>query len=119
MLRLCVLGLLGLIAAPALPAEQPPKLSVLIVDGMNNHDWPRATKILKESWRAADGSRSMSRPAPQPMHPGSMGPLAAPVRQVRRRPEQLQRRPHGQRRPLAEGGRKGPGGLSFAVVAGS
>jgi len=26
----------------------PPKLSLLIVDGMNNHDWPRATRILKE-----------------------------------------------------------------------
>jgi hypothetical protein len=25
-----------------------PKLSLLIVDGMNNHDWPRATRILKE-----------------------------------------------------------------------
>ena len=48
MLRLCVVGLLGLVAAPARPAEQLPKLSVLIVDGMNNHDWPRATRLLKE-----------------------------------------------------------------------
>jgi uncharacterized protein len=24
------------------------RIPVLIVDGMNNHDWPRATKILKE-----------------------------------------------------------------------
>ena len=24
------------------------KIAVLIVDGMNNHDWPRATKLLKE-----------------------------------------------------------------------
>lgn len=45
MLRLCLL--LTLAAAPA-PANEPsPKLSVLIVDGVNNHDWPRATKILK------------------------------------------------------------------------
>ena len=28
--------------------EPPPKFSVLVVDGMNNHDWPRATRILKE-----------------------------------------------------------------------
>jgi type 1 glutamine amidotransferase len=29
------------------PAPAPRKLSVLIVDGMNNHDWGRATRILK------------------------------------------------------------------------
>jgi acetyl esterase/lipase len=28
--------------------EPPPKFSVLVVDGVNNHDWPRATRILKE-----------------------------------------------------------------------
>jgi type 1 glutamine amidotransferase len=33
--------------AVAQPAKEP-KLSLLLVDGMNNHDWPRATKILKE-----------------------------------------------------------------------
>jgi uncharacterized protein len=32
------------IGADALPQ---PKLTVLIVDGMNNHDWERATRILK------------------------------------------------------------------------
>ena len=50
MSRLCVIGLTVLLALPALAAEPtpPPKLSVLIVDGMNNHDWPRATKILRE-----------------------------------------------------------------------
>jgi len=50
MVRLCVLGLLGLIGVPALAAgPAPPRtLSVLLVDGMNNHDWPRATGILKE-----------------------------------------------------------------------
>ena len=48
MLRLCVLGLLGLLALPALADPTPPPgLSVLIVDGMNNHDWPRATKIIR------------------------------------------------------------------------
>lgn len=46
MLRFCLL--LALAATPALAGEEPsPRLSVLIVDGMNNHDWPRATKILK------------------------------------------------------------------------
>jgi len=37
----------GLFAAPGETAERPAKRSLLIVDGMNNHDWPRATKILK------------------------------------------------------------------------
>jgi hypothetical protein len=46
MLRFCVLWLLGLVAVPALAADS--KFSLLIVDGMNNHDWPRATRILKE-----------------------------------------------------------------------
>jgi type 1 glutamine amidotransferase len=46
MLRLCVLLLLTLLALPALAADS--KLSLLIVDGMNNHDWLRATRILKE-----------------------------------------------------------------------
>lgn len=36
------------LATLAIAAEPHPKLSLLIVDGMNNHDWPRATKILKE-----------------------------------------------------------------------
>jgi len=51
MLRHIVLGLLGLAVVSALAADAapPPKLSVLIVDGMNNHDWPRATRILKET----------------------------------------------------------------------
>jgi len=49
MLRLCVLCLPGLLAVPALAADPTPRstLSVLIVDGMNNHDWPRATGILR------------------------------------------------------------------------
>ncbi|NLS93907.1 MAG: hypothetical protein GXX96_17230 [Planctomycetaceae bacterium] len=37
MLRVCVLGLLGVLAVPAVAVES--KLSLLIVDGMNNHDW--------------------------------------------------------------------------------
>lgn len=50
MSRFYPLVLLGLAAVPALAAgPAPPRtLSVLIVDGMNNHDWPRATGILKE-----------------------------------------------------------------------
>jgi type 1 glutamine amidotransferase len=44
-------GLLGLavVLATAANAAPPTKLSVLVVDGMNNHDWPRATRILKET----------------------------------------------------------------------
>ena len=34
--------------SPATRPAVPPKRSVLIVDGMNNHDWERATRILKE-----------------------------------------------------------------------
>ena len=45
MLRLCLL--LTLFAAPALAEESSPRLSVLVVDGINNHDWPRGTKILR------------------------------------------------------------------------
>ncbi len=45
----CALILLSVLAADG--SDKPPgrqsRLSVLIVDGMNNHDWPRATKILK------------------------------------------------------------------------
>ena len=50
MLRHIVLGLLGCAVVSPLPtdAAPPSKLSLLIVDGMNNHDWPRATGILKE-----------------------------------------------------------------------
>jgi hypothetical protein len=34
----------------AIAAEPQPKLSLLIVDGMNNHDWPRKVeKALLES----------------------------------------------------------------------
>jgi len=44
MLRLYASVLLGLLAVPALAVDS--KLSLLIVDGKNNHDWPRATKIL-------------------------------------------------------------------------
>ena len=50
MLRLSLVGLLVSLAGPVPASEQPLKppsrLSVLIVDGMNHHDWPRATKIL-------------------------------------------------------------------------
>ncbi len=49
MLRPLILGWLALAAVPSLAADStPPKrLAVLIVDGMNHHDWPRATAILK------------------------------------------------------------------------
>jgi len=45
MLRLCLL--LALAASPAVAADPSPKLSILVVDGMNNHDWPRATRLLR------------------------------------------------------------------------
>ncbi|NLX99578.1 MAG: ThuA domain-containing protein [Rhodopirellula sp.] len=50
MLRQIVLGLLGFAVVCALHADAAPlpKRSLLIVDGMNNHDWPRATGILRE-----------------------------------------------------------------------
>jgi len=35
----------GLVAGADVPPQ--PKRSVLIVDGVNNHDWERATRILK------------------------------------------------------------------------
>ena len=45
-----------------------PAPTVLIVDGMNNHDWPRATRILKEilddSGRFARVDVSTSPPPP-------------------------------------------------------
>ena len=49
MSRLYPLILLGLVA-PAVAADlaPSPKLALLIVDGMNNHDWPRASRTLKE-----------------------------------------------------------------------
>src|SRR4051794_8003356 len=45
-----VLGLaVALIAtSPMIAAPAQNKISVLIVDGMNNHDWPRGTKLLKD-----------------------------------------------------------------------
>jgi type 1 glutamine amidotransferase len=33
---------------PAAEPHVPAKHSLLIVDGMNNHDWPRATRLLKQ-----------------------------------------------------------------------
>ena len=35
----------GLVTGADVPPQ--PKRSVLIVDGVNNHDWERATRILK------------------------------------------------------------------------
>jgi hypothetical protein len=39
----------AMLIGASLGADAPPqpKLSVMIVDGMNNHDWERATRILK------------------------------------------------------------------------
>jgi uncharacterized protein len=46
-LTLCSFAATLLASTGAQSADQP-KIPLLIVDGMNNHDWPRATKILKE-----------------------------------------------------------------------
>jgi uncharacterized protein len=43
-----VLFLLALSIPSIVVAGERPKISLLIVDGMNNHDWLRATKILRE-----------------------------------------------------------------------
>jgi type 1 glutamine amidotransferase len=55
MVRICLcFGLLGLFEMTVTAAEPPSKLSVLIVDGMNNHDWPRATRILTRVLASSD-----------------------------------------------------------------
>ncbi|MCL4204928.1 MAG: ThuA domain-containing protein [Pirellulaceae bacterium] len=55
MVRICLgLGLLSLLATTVTAAEPASKLSVLIVDGMNNHDWPRATRILTHVLASSD-----------------------------------------------------------------
>ena len=49
--QLCILGLFVLaLAVPVHAADlaATPKLSLLIVDGMNNHDWLRSTRILRQ-----------------------------------------------------------------------
>lgn len=50
-MKIATLWMIALLAAAASAAAQTTqpraKISCLIVDGMNNHDWPRATRILK------------------------------------------------------------------------
>lgn len=51
------------------PPSAPRKLSALIVDGMNNHDWPRATRILRQVLKDSgrfDVTVSTTPPASQP-----------------------------------------------------
>ncbi|MGD0899507.1 MAG: ThuA domain-containing protein [Thermoguttaceae bacterium] len=49
MKALLICLLVTLVGNPSWAADNAePRLKLLIVDGMNNHDWPRATKILKE-----------------------------------------------------------------------
>src|SRR3954467_15406731 len=48
------------------------KISVLIVDGMNNHDWPRATGILRSIYEASGRFRvdvSTTPPTPPTSQP--------------------------------------------------
>ncbi|MHB8901638.1 MAG: ThuA domain-containing protein [Thermoguttaceae bacterium] len=79
--RVRILGLLTLLAmatiaaptalaAPASDSPSAPRLRVLIVDGMNNHDWPRATRILegildRSGLFAVDVSTSPAADAPE------------------------------------------------------
>ena len=42
-----LVGLLLVSISASTESAVSPPISVLIVDGMNNHDWPRATRILK------------------------------------------------------------------------
>src|ERR1051325_3195651 len=50
-MRLFQAVLLLLALCPGVVSAQPPepakKISVLIVDGMNNHDWERGTRLMK------------------------------------------------------------------------
>ena len=93
-------------------AAEPPKLSLLIVDGMNNHDWPRATKILKEILEGSGQFKVEVSTSPSADASKEAWDKWRPdFHEVRRGAEQLQRRPHGQGHPLAQGSREGPGGL--------
>lgn len=47
-LKFTVLVLIVLLVQESLSAAPAKKLSVLIVDGMNNHDWQRGTRLIKE-----------------------------------------------------------------------
>jgi hypothetical protein len=42
-------------SAPGADDPPHPKVSVLIVDGVNNHDWERATRILKSILLSGSG----------------------------------------------------------------
>ena len=99
--RAAVVFAVALAACPA--AAQPIRL--LIVDGQNNHDWPRATRILKgileSSGQFTVGVSTSPRRQPQ----NGLGQVATRVCPVWRCPEQLQRR------CLANGSREGPGRL--------
>ncbi len=45
--RLLLAAAVGVLALTANAAHETPKLKVLIVDGINNHDWQRGTAIMK------------------------------------------------------------------------
>src|SRR5262245_47192926 len=47
------LAALLLVHMPTRAQQPPPRLSVLIVDGMNNHDWQRATRVLRDILRSS------------------------------------------------------------------
>ena len=79
-----------------------PKRSVLIVDGMNNHDWERATRIIKAILTDSGlftVDVSTSPPADAPAE--RWRDVEARLRPVRRGGHELQRRAHVQGRPLA------------------
>src|SRR5437667_10589398 len=47
-MRIILVAALALLALHRQVPAAPKKISVLIIDGMNNHDWPRATAILRD-----------------------------------------------------------------------
>ncbi len=80
---LSFIALAGLPMGFVIGAEPPPqpKRSALIVDGMNNHDWERATRILKAI--LLDSGRftvdvSTSPPASAPPSGGGRGSPTSP-----------------------------------------
>ena len=96
--KACVLGVLLLASlAPSRARADAPanKIRVLIVDGMNNHDWARNTRILKAILEGTDRFAvdvSTSPPTTQPSEAHRVGQLAAQVQRLPGRRHELQRR---------------------------
>ena len=101
---------ISVLAAIPIPGQEPrqDRIRLLIVDGQNNHDWPRATKILKEILEgsglfAVDVSTSPPADAPE----GSLGQVAATISPSTESCSATSTVGTCQRRSLAEGSREG------------